>query len=204
MFEKLEFSTGDTRLLEEIKKDRSRMRLTEPIDCRPAVPEDMPAIMEIVAQARKYLRAHGVDQWQGQYPNEAVFTADMERGECHVVTYGGEVAGFFTLTLAPEEGYEHLTDGKWRTDGPYCAIHRSAVAARFRGTGISRELMRAALELARSYGVEAVRADTHRKNKAMRALLTSFGFTYRGNVLVDEPNHDPRRQAFDLPLRDGK
>ena len=204
MFEMLALGYGDKTLLDEIKKDRARMKLTESVLCRPAVPEDLPIIMQIVAQARKYLRRHGVDQWQGEYPNEASFTADMERGECHVVTYGGEVAGFFTLTLTPEEGYEHLTDGRWRTDGPYCAIHRSAIAARFRGTGMSRELMRAALELARTLGVEAVRADTHRKNKAMRALLTSFGFTYRGNVLVDEPNHDPRRQAFDLPLRDGK
>ena len=204
MFEMLSLSPDDTKLLDEIKKDRARMKLTESVLCRPAVPEDLPIIMEIVAQARKYLRRHGVDQWQGEYPNEASFTSDMERGECHVVTYGGDVAGFFTLTLTPENGYEHLTDGRWRTDGPYCTIHRSAVAARFRGTGMSRELMRAALDLARTLGVEAVRADTHRKNKAMRALLAGFGFTYRGNVLVDEPNHDPRRQAFDLPLSDGR
>ncbi len=47
-------------------------------------------------------------------------------------------------------------------------------------------------------------ADTHKKNKSMRALLTAFGFTYRGNVLVaSEPGHDPRRQAYDLPLAKG-
>ena len=66
------------------------------------------------------------------------------------------------------------------------------------------DYMREALELARSYGVEAVRADTHKKNKSMRALLAAFGFTYRGNVLVEsEPGHDPRRQAYDLPLAKG-
>ncbi|MCM1149881.1 MAG: GNAT family N-acetyltransferase [Butyricicoccus sp.] len=158
----------------------------------------------MVAGARRHLKKHGIDQWQGGYPNEESFAADIARGECHIVTYGGESAGFFTLTRTPEEGYEHLADGRWSTAGPYCALHRLAVATRFRGSDMSRELMRAALELARSYDVGAVRADTHKKNKSMRALLAAFGFTYRGNVLVaSEPGHDPRRQAYDLPLAKG-
>ena len=199
MFEKLELGEADALLLREIRRERSRMKLTLPISCRPAVPEDMGAITEIVAQARRHLKNHGIDQWQGEYPDEGVFAGDMERGECHVVTYGGEIAGFFTLTTRPEECYERLTDGKWSAAGPYCTIHRLAVHSRFRGSDMSRELMRRALELARSYGVESVRADTHKKNKSMRALLTAFGFTYRGNVLIEtEPGHDPRRQGFDL------
>lgn len=204
MFEKLELSDADAQLLREIRRERAKMKLTEPIACRPAEPGDIPAIMEMVAGARRHLKKHGIDQWQGEYPNEESFAGDIARGECHIVTYGGESAGFFTLTRTPEEGYEHLTDGKWSTQGSYCALHRLAVAPRFRGSDMSRELMRAALELSRACGVEAVRADTHRKNKPMRALLTAFGFTYRGNVLVaSEPGHDPRRQAFDLPLAKG-
>ena len=71
------------------------MKLTKPVECRKAVPEDMGEIMLIVRQARNYLKKHRVDQWQGEYPAEANFLPDINAGRCLVMTYGGEVAGFF-------------------------------------------------------------------------------------------------------------
>lgn len=201
MFEKLELSDEDAELLREIKKDRSRMKLTEPVECRRAAPEDMDSIMLIVRQARNYLKKHRVDQWQGSYPSEESFALDMERGECYVMTYGGRVAAFFTLSRYPEACYNALTDGKWSKDGPYCVIHRSAVAAQFRGTGMSDRMMEAAEGLTRSFGIGAIRADTHKKNKAMRTLLEKHGYSFRGNVLVSvEDGQDARRQAFEKVL----
>ena len=53
MFERLELSDkSDLKLLEEIKKDRSRMKLTQPVGCRPAEEKDLGDIMLIVRQAR--------------------------------------------------------------------------------------------------------------------------------------------------------
>ena len=47
-----------------------------------------------------------------------------------------------------------------------------------------------------------LRVDTHRKNKAMQAMLTRNGFQFRGNVLVRiGEGHDPRRKAFEKVLR---
>ena len=62
-------------------------------------------------------------------------------------------------------------------------------------------LFRAVAEEAKARGAVAVRTDTHRKNKPMRALLERSGYRYAGNVLVgSEPGHDPRRQAFEQSL----
>jgi hypothetical protein len=35
----------------------------------------------------------------------------------------------------------------------------------------------------------------------MQNLLRDSGYRYRGNVLADEPGHDPARQAFEKILK---
>ena len=155
----------------------------------------------MIHHARMILGYHRVDQWQGAYPAASDFEAGIAAGECYVMTYGGTVAGAFCLSQAPEPCYDALTDGRWRFDGPYAVLHRSMVELTFRGSGMSDKLIEAAEELTRSFGLGCIRADTHRKNKPMRALLLRHGFAFRGNVLIDtEPGHDPRRQAFEKLL----
>ncbi len=202
MFERLELSDkNDLKLLDEIKKDRSRMKLTQPVSCRPAEEKDLGDIMLIVRQARNYLRKNRVDQWQGEYPDEKAFIDAMAQGECHVMLYGEHVAGVFCLSEKPEPCYDAITDGKWRCSGKYCTLHRAAVSADFRGTGMSDLLISQAERLARETGAGSVRVDTHRKNKAMQGLLKRMGYNYRGNVLVgSEPGHDPARQGFEKAL----
>lgn len=202
MFERLELTDKkDIKLVDQIKKERSRMKLTQPIGCRPAVESDIEDIMLIVRQARNYLKKHRVDQWQGEYPTQDIFAADIANGECYAVTYGERLAGFFCLTEAPESGYDKITDGKWHGEGKYCTLHRMAIEARFRGTGLSDMLVDFADETAKAKGTECVRTDTHRKNKAMQKLLKRKGYVYRGNVLVSsEPGHDPVRQAFEKKI----
>lgn len=202
MFERLELTDKkDIKLVDQIKKERSRMKLTQPISCRPAVESDIEDIMLIVRQARNYLKKHRVDQWQGEYPTQDIFAADIANGECYAVTYGERLAGFFCLTEAPESGYDKITDGKWHGECKYCTLHRMAIEARFRGTGLSDMLVDFADETAKAKGAECVRTDTHRKNKAMQKLLKRKGYAYRGNVLVSsEPGHDPARQAFEKKI----
>ena len=202
MFERLELTDKkDIKLVDQIKKERSRMKLTQPISCRPAVESDIEDIMLIVRQARNYLKKHRVDQWQGEYPTQDIFAADIANGECYAVTYGERLAGFFCLTEAPESGYDKITDGKRHGEGKYCTLHRMAIEARFRGTGLSDMLVDFADETAKAKGAECVRTDTHRKNKAMQKLFKRKGYAYRGNVLVSsEPGHDPARQAFEKKI----
>lgn len=201
MFERLELTDKkDIKLVGQIKKERSRMKLTQPIGCRPAVESDIDGIILIVRQARNYLKKHRVDQWQGEYPTHDIFAADIANGECYAVTYSERLAGFFCLTEAPESGYDKITDGKWHGEGKYCTLHRMAIEAQFRGTSLSDMLIDFADDMARAKGAECVRTDTHRKNKAMQRLLKRKGYVYRGNVLVDEAGHDPARQAFEKKL----
>ncbi len=192
----------DEKLLAEIERDKTRLVLSGPVACRRGTEADLEEIMLTIRQARNYLKKHRVDQWQGQYPDETTITEDIARGECWVMTYCERVAGFFMLTERPEPTYDTLTDGKWRTEGLYCTLHRNAVMAEYRGSGMADRLMEAAEALARECGAVALRADTHRHNEPMKTLLRRCGFTYRGNITIPvEPGHDDARQAFEKLLK---
>ena len=200
LFARLELTDErDRRLLSAIGRER---RLNKPVEFRPAVPEDTEAIMLIVRQARNSLKRHRVDQWQGDYPTAEAFLSSIECGECFVATHGGRVAAVYCMSHAPEPDYDTLTDGKWSCPDNYCTVHRAAVCAELRGSGLSDMLFEHAERLARDMGACAIRADTHRKNEGMKKLLRRRGFTYKGNVILTcEPGHDQARQAFEKVLR---
>ena len=204
MFEKLEITDkADLSLFQEIKKDESRLKLTEVITFRPASAGDMADILRITGDARDILRIRKIDQWQGEYPEEKDFLSDIEKEECYMIFHGNEPAGFFTLAFDDPECYRLITDGRWTEGLSFMVLHRAALAAKYRGTGLSKAMIRFAEDIAGEKGVQCIRADTHRKNKAMQHLLRENGFVFRGNVQVDsEPGHDPARQAFEKILKD--
>ena len=209
LYERLDLtSKEDQKLLAELERELSRPSLPQPVERRPAAEADVPAMEAIAGEARAYLTNNKVDQWAGNdppYPSGVDFLADMARGECHVLTCGGEVGAFFTLTAQPEDSYAAITDGKWSMDEPYAVIHRCAVADRWRGSGLAGRMMKECERLALEQGVFWLRVDTHKKNKAMQGLLRKCGFQYRGNVLVDAPEgHDSRRVAYEKRLHGGK
>ena len=203
LYEKLDLSSkADQKLLAELERDLSRPALPHPVECRPAAQGDLPEIQAIIAQARAWMDAGGIDQWNENYPIAEDFLDDISRDACYVLTCGGAVGAVFTLYTRAEPCYAAITDGKWSSDQPYASIHRCAVAAQWRGSGLADRMIAACGELALAQGVQWLRADTHKKNKAMQNLIRRNGFQYRGNVLVDAPPpHDPRRVAYEKRLR---
>ena len=195
----------DKKLMAELIKDEGRRKITQPLSYRTAIPGDVPRIMEIVSDARRSLKKHRVDQWQGTYPDEEAFLTDIERGECYVLLHGEEICAFFTLSLRPESAYDAITDGKWSSCEEHCVLHRAAVAAEWRGTEIAPFLIKCVEKQCRLNGRRYIRVDTHKKNKPMQALLRSSGFGYRGNIQITcEPGHDTARQAYDKILKGEK
>ena len=203
MFEKLRFEDKDDRkLLEEVRRGRDAKKLSEPLTYRPATEADLDEIRRIVDDARASLKALGVDQWQGPYPEERHFRFDIGRGECFVICHGAEIAAFFTLSTRHENSYDAITDGKWSEGLEACVLHRAAVAKEYRGSGLSACLLRFVEQQARTWGLRCVRTDTHKKNKPMQKLLRENGYRYRGNIeIVCEPGHDTARQAYEKVLK---
>lgn len=205
MFEKLTLeSKEDRRMVEEIKYDRLPDRLKLRFEPRRAEIADMDALLDILEQAKAYLRESGVDQWQEGYPNREALAADIEagRGWLFECVDNGEIAGYECVAMTTEVCYREI-DGAWLTEGEnYAVIHRAMAAARYRGTRLAAEMFSFAAELAAGMGRLSVRVDTHRDNKAMNRLCEKQGFTYCGVVdlgLVD-PASDSLRNAYEKLL----
>ena len=201
MFEKLELGDKmDRKLVEEIKYERLPEGEKLRFEPRRAEPSDVPGVMEIVAQAQRYLRESGVDQWQDGYPREEVLYGDIELGRGWVFEHEGELAGYVCISMLHEPSYD-VIDGAWLTEGDnYAVVHRAMTADKYRGTRLARDMFSLAFDLAAGLGKASVRVDTHRDNRAMNRLASEkLGFSYCGEVDVSlmDPGHDSRRNAYE-------
>ena len=203
MFAKLELtSKEDKQFIEEIQYARLPDRLKLVFEPRRAVPEDMDALLDILEQAKAYLRESGVDQWQEGYPNREALLADMEAGRGWIFECEGRPAGYECISMSPEECYRDI-DGAWLTEGEnYAVIHRAMAAADFRHTKLASEMFSLAEDLAAGMGRQSVRVDTHRDNMAMNRLCEKLGYTFCGVVDLSsvDPAHDSKRNGYEKTI----
>ncbi|MBR6530203.1 MAG: GNAT family N-acetyltransferase [Clostridia bacterium] len=165
--------------------------------------DDLESVFSMCLEAKETLARRGVDQWQSGFPNRESLTDDLKSGRCFAfVTEDDELAAFTRLNFEPEEPYEHLLSGKWLTgaDG-YATTHRTVVSPRFRSTGLSDRLLEEAARRAKDAGCQSIRVDTHRDNRAMRALIARQGFTECCTFLLPNPDDtSPERIGYEKLL----
>lgn len=192
----------DLELLVEINRERAAAEPGPVFDYRKGEPKDINSIMEIVSQARTFLKSQGVDQWQNGYPDASVFLADMDKGACWVFTCEDEIAGVIAISMGPESCYEDMREGKWLSEGtPYGVVHRTAVREDFRGSSLASEMLELAADLCRGMGAVSMRVDTHRDNLTMRRFLEKCGYVLCGVVYLDSgPEKGRERLAYEKVL----
>ena len=160
----------------------------ESLYIRPAVAEDLPAIREIYARARAFMRETGnPNQWKNTTPTEAQTLGDLAGNNLFVLTDTEGIAGVFALFTEPDPTYARI-DGAWPNDLPYVTIHRIAASGRRGG------IVAAAVGFARTKG-DRMRIDTHADNRIMQAALGKLGFEKCGIIYLE--NGEPRI-AFQL------
>ena len=140
-------------------------------------------VMEIYAGAQEYMAAHGNPQWDKGFPAETDIRGGILGGIIYEVHSGSEIAAVFSV-VNYDGNYDEI-NGRWLTGGNYLAVHRLAVAEKFRGSGAAKYILSsAAPEIARLRGRTSVRMDTHEKNAPMLNLLGEQGFTRCGTICV--------------------
>lgn len=148
--------------------------------------EDLEQILEIYAQARAFMRAHGnMEQWRGGHPYREVLESDIEKGQLYVLEEE-ELCGVFAFIPGVDPTYGYI-EGAWTSDEPYAAIHR--VASNGKVKGVFEQII--------SYCAQFcphLRIDTHKDNYPMQGAILKQGFTYRGIIYLE--NGDPR-MAYD-------
>lgn len=140
-------------------------------------------ITEIYSSAQQFMESLGNPQWGKGFITEHDVREGILGGVLYSVTVDGEVAAVFSV-LNFDENYVEI-DGKWLTGGNYLAVHRVAVAEKYRRTGAAKYVLDvAAPQIAHSRGRTSLRIDTHEKNVPMLALLEKLKFRRCGTVTL--------------------
>jgi len=142
--------------------------------------------MDIINQAKVYLKAQGIDQWQTGYPNMETILGDIEKQRGYFIMEDDRIFGYACIDYEGEPAYKELK-GTWLsdTDVPYVVVHRMAFSKESRGRGLADAVFRLVAEQAKAKGISYFRVDTDEANKIMQHVLQKNGFTYCGVIWFD-------------------
>jgi ribosomal protein S18 acetylase RimI-like enzyme len=151
------------------------------MEIRPALPEDVPEVLPMVAKicalheswdpAKYGFRSDPAEMYRGWLRNRAkdprsVFLVAQREG-----AGAGEpprLVGFLVATVDEEVPIYRLRE--------YGFIHDLWVEPEYRNEGIARQMVMLAIERFQAIGVSQVRLDTAAANEAARNLFASCGF----------------------------
>ena len=150
---------------------------------RKATCEDLPRIVQMYADARKFMAETGnPNQWGKTTPQTSLLEDDIEKGLLFVQTHEDIIHGVFYFFIGPDPTYGVTEDGQWRSDTPYGTIHRIA------GDGTGGTLG-TAVAFAKEQ-INHIRIDTHEDNKIMQRAIAKQGFHRCG--IIHLANGSPR------------
>lgn len=143
---------------------------------------DLPRLLEIFSAAKAFMRRSGnPKQWSGDYPNELDFLEDIAKNRLYVIETddGSDICACFMMADGPDETYQVILEGAWRSDSPYGVIHRVA------SDGTQRGILAQAVAFARQK-YPHLRIDTHEDNLPMQKAVAKQGFVYRGIIITGD------------------
>jgi len=146
---------------------------------RLATLNDIPAILNLIAEAVPLMIAEGNFQWDDTYPNAGVFENDIELVRLWVAETDGGIAGVAAITTEQEPEYAMVG---WDITEPAIVTHRLAVSNRYRGKGIAAALLKHAEQVAINRGITVLRIDTNTNNKATQHLFPKLGYVFAGET----------------------
>lgn len=168
---------------------------------RLATLNDLPAIMEIIQDAKELLKKSGSSQWNTSdgYPTKEIIKDDIEKQQLFVYE-DSVVIGIMTCIIGEDSSYKDI-EGKWITDSMrYITIHRIAVKKEHYHKGIAKALLHYAKRWGRKQsGATSIRLDTHPFNIPMQNLVKQQGFTYCGTIHLLN-REDNLRLAYEQTL----
>lgn len=146
---------------------------------RLATLNDIPGIMQLIAEVVPAMNALGNFQWDSTYPNAKVFENDIALNQLWVADAGGVIAGISAITTDQEPEY---ADVGWDISETAIVTHRLAVSSHYRGQGIAAKLLQQAEQEAINRGIKTLRIDTNSNNKATRQLFPKLGYEFAGEI----------------------
>ena len=121
--------------------------------------------------------------WQKDiYPAPEELQSALDEQSLYLGRTGEQIAAAMVLNQQCNEAYRAVT---WKTDirqEDCMVIHMLGVHSAFAGKGYAKEMVRYAIDSARSAGLKAVRLDVLKGNFPAERLYESLGFVYADTV----------------------
>ena len=138
---------------------------------RRALPQELPAILRLYAEARSFMAEQGnPTQWGKSSPAQNVLEEDIRKQQLYICERDGRLCGVFAFPIGEDPAYRRVEGGSWLSDSSYGTIHRLA------GERTEKGIFEECLSWCRSR-IGHIRIDTHEDNRIMQAvsLLVNSG-----------------------------
>lgn len=147
---------------------------------RKAKKEELYEIMELYHAGVNNMLESGIKQWDEQYPNIEVISADIERGELNLCICDGKIAAAYAVNCVVEPDYDNAD---WQyPEARWCAMHRLCVSPDFHRRGIGTAVMKNIEADAKMQGFDAVHLDTFSGNHRALELYRKLGYKEVGEA----------------------
>ena len=117
---------------------------------------------------------------KGKHPTIEGICAYIDEGSMYFYRECGAIVGAMAVTMYQNEDYHAIDWSKQVADNKVAVIHILAVTPDRQGTGIGSEMIREAVRMAQSNGIQAVRLDVLASNTPAHKIYERLGFEYRG------------------------
>ena len=143
---------------------------------------DVPHIISVLREAAAWLDQRGMSLWrEGELLPDRItaeISADVGCGGYFIAECDSEIAGTVRFQLEDEQFWPDIPQGE------SAFLHRLAVRRRFAGGGVSKALLRWAVEYARGLGKKFLRLDCEASRPRLRAVYERFGFRHHSDRQV--------------------
>jgi GNAT superfamily N-acetyltransferase len=175
--------------------------MTDNLKIRPAVADDMDTIIDLIDDAREWLRGKGTDQWDKPWPTMSERNARIARGVKRGATWMVENNGGIAATIT----YRNKGNPKlWTVDEPSqpaVYVSRLIVSRSQAGKGLGTALINwAGLRGKKEWGAESIRVDVWTTNLELHEYYKSQGFEHLGTLQFEDPWEYPSAALFQKPI----
>jgi predicted N-acetyltransferase YhbS len=167
------------------------------LEIRLAAADDMDTIIDLIADAREWLRGKGTDQWARPWPTESERNAriarGVKRGSTWMVEDNGEVAA--TITYRDKGNPKLWTPGELSEPAVY--VSRLIVSRSQAGNALGSALINwAGLRGKQQWGAEYVRLDVWTTNLGLHEYYKGQGFEHLRTLQFEDPWEYPSAALF--------
>lgn len=70
--------------------------------------QDQEIAVNLIDEAKRFLKAQGIDQWQTGYPDKEIIFEDIIHKRGYLITEGAQVLAYLCIDFQGEPAYENL------------------------------------------------------------------------------------------------